>query len=250
MPLDPTFTRAIINIDNRRGRTMLHGRFICAVFGMTMAYSVAVFGEEVTSRTKGKLFPEVPIGAKLPWIQPGNTPDPDTFTSVEGAVTAAVFFRMEKGLDLNLKVFLTDPQNPKRIWEMKSITADKLATTKLPVKGSLDTGEGMITGPLVLKPGGYYLMTLVVDNRKGSRDQQFFVPGPHPKTEFFLSKDTDPSILLKVTPVCLCQSKVYTVPKRGIWYRVIGLYVGKNAPTPSRVVFVMTALKGPRARDH
>lgn len=229
---------------------MLFRLLIGLFFGLGLALPPIAFSQESAKGSHGKLFPEVPIGAKLPWIEPGNTPDPDTFAKVEGSVTTAMFFRMEKGLNLNLKAFLTNPQDPKRIWEMKSVTADKLATTKLPIKGSIDTGEGMITKPLVLKPGGYYMMTLVVDNRKGDRDQQFFVPGPHPKTEFFLSKDTDPSILLKVTPVCLCQSKVYTVPNRGVWYRVIGIYVGKDAPTPSRVVFGMTALKGPRAKDH
>lgn len=229
---------------------MLLKMFIGLVLSMTLLYSAAVFGEEIAARSRVKLYPEVPIGAKLPWILPGNTPDPEKFARVEGSVTTAMFFRMEKDLNLNLKVFLTDPQDPKRIWEMRSVTADKLATTKLPIKGSIDSGEGMITEPLILKPGGYYMMTLVVDNRKGDQEQQFFVPGPNPKTEFFLSNDTDPSVLLKITPVCLCQSKVYTVPKGGIWYRVIGLYVGKDAPTPSRVAFGMTALKAPRARNH
>lgn len=219
------------------------------VLSMALVSSATASGGEVPF-SGSKLFPEVPIGAKLPRILPGTIPDPETFARVDGSVTVAVFFRMEKGLNLDLKAFLTDPQDPKRLWEMESVTAEKLGTIKLPIKGSLDTGKGMITGPLVLKPGTFNLFTLVVDNRKGVFDQQFFVPGPHPKTEFFLSKDTDPSVLFKITPVCLCQSKVYTAPKGGIWYRVVGFYVGKDVPTPSRVVFGMTVLKAPRARNH
>ncbi|MFQ5932471.1 MAG: hypothetical protein ACE5MM_08695 [Nitrospiraceae bacterium] len=216
---------------------------------MILASVVATFGGDGSYPLTERIFPHVPIGAKLPWILPRPTPDPDTFAKVEGGITLAVFFRMEKGLDLNWKAFRTDPQAPTRLWEMASLTAQQLATAKLPIRGSLRTGEGMITDPLILKPGTLNLITLVVDNRMGVQDQQFFVAGPHPKTEFFLSEDTDPSILLKVTPVCLCQSVVYIVPKAGIWYRVVGFYVGKDAPTPSRVVFGMTALKAPRAKD-
>ncbi len=228
---------------------MVARQFMAAALIMVLASSGAAHGGETPSRSKRQVFPEVPIGAKLPWILHGTIPDPETFARVGGRVTVAVFFRMEKGLDLNLKGFLTDPQDAKRLWEMQSITPEKLATTKLPIKGSLDTGDGMITEPLVLKPDTFNMITFVVDNRKGIEDQRFFVPGPHPKTEFFLSKDTDPSVLFKITPVCLCQSKVYTVPKGGIWYRVVGLYIGKDVPTPSRVAFGMTALKGPRAKD-
>ncbi len=195
--------------------------------------------------------PFVPPDAKLPKASLSGNTDPNAFKKEKGKVTVAFFFKMEEGLRPNLKAFLTNPQDPSLHWEQREIPAAKAASAKIPIMGSLDTGKGQITGPLVLDPAKKkYLITLVVDNRKGKEDQNFYLPAPNPNTDFILSSDTKPEILFKMVPMCLCGSQVYTAPKGGIWYRVIALYIAPDAPTPSRVSVIMTLMKGPRAKSH
>ncbi|GJL61782.1 MAG: hypothetical protein NPIRA04_04360 [Nitrospirales bacterium] len=195
--------------------------------------------------------PHIPMGHKLPIILPskGEAPDPNEYPREEGKVSLQIVFETEKGLDLPIKQFLTDPQDPKMLWQDRSIPSDEVADVKVPIMGSLDTGEGAIAGPVSLPPG-YYFITLVVDNRKGDKDIQFFVPAPNPKDHILLSWDTSSIAMLNVVAKCLCASIVYTAPKGGMWYRVIGININKDIPVPSRMTFVMTAMKGPRALNH
>ena len=195
--------------------------------------------------------PHIPMGHKLPIILPpkGEAPDPNEYPREEGKVSLQIVFETEKGLDLPIKQFLTSPQDPKMLWEDRSIASDEVDEVKVPIMGSLDTGEGAITGPVSLPPG-YYFITLVVDNREGKEDIQFYVPAPNPKSHILLSWDTSSIAMLNVVAKCLCASIVYTAPKGGIWYRVIGINIHKDIPLPSRMTFVMTAMKGPRALNH
>ncbi len=195
--------------------------------------------------------PHVPMGHKLPIILPpkGEAPDPNEFPREEGKVSLQIVFETEKGLNLPIQQFLTSPQDPKMLWQDGSISSDKVDDVKVPIMGSLDTGEGAIAGPVSLPPG-YYFITLVVDNRKGNKDIQFYVPAPNPKDHILLSWDTSSIAMLNVVAKCLCASIVYTAPKGGIWYRVIGINIDKDIPVPSRMTFVMTAMKGPRALNH
>ncbi|MDR4483958.1 MAG: hypothetical protein R3B95_12215 [Nitrospirales bacterium] len=195
--------------------------------------------------------PHIPMGHKLPIILPpsGETPDPNEFPREEGKFTFQIVFQKEKGLDLPIQQFLTSPQDPKMQWKEQSIPPDEVETVKVPIMGNLDTGEGAITTPVSLPPG-YYFITLVVDNRKGKEDIQFYVPAPNPKSNILLSWDTSSIAMLNVVAKCLCASIVYTAPQGGIWYRVIGLNINKDIPVPSRMTFVMTAMKGPRALKH
>lgn len=194
--------------------------------------------------------PHVPMGHKLPIIlPPGEAPDPNEFPREEGKFTFQIVFQKEKGLELPIQQFLTSPQDPKMQWKEQSIPPDEVGTVQIPIMGNLDTGEGAITTAVSLPPG-YYFITLVVDNRKGQEDIQFYVPAPNPKSHILLSWDTSSIAMLNVVAKCLCASIVYTAPKGGIWYRVIGLKIDKNTPVPSRMTFVMTAMKGPRALNH
>ncbi len=204
-----------------------------------------VFSEDLVVR------PHVPMGHKLPIILPpkGDAPDPNEFPREEGKVSLQIVFETEKGLDLPIQQFLTSPQDPQMLWEDRSIPANEVAEVKVPIMGSLDTGKGAIAGPVSLPPG-YYFITLVVDNRKGNEDIQFYVPAPNPKDHILLSWDTSSIAMLNVVAKCLCASIVYTAPKGGIWYRVIGININKEIPVPSRMTFVMTAMKGPRALNH
>ncbi len=195
--------------------------------------------------------PFVPPDAKVAKVSLSGNMDPNAFKKEKGKVTVAFFFKMEEGLRPNLKAFLTNPQDPSLHWEQREIPAAKAASAKIPIMGSLDTGKGQITGPLALDPAKKkYLITLVVDNRKGKEDQNFYLPAPNPNTDFILSSDTKSEILFKMVPMCLCGSQVYTAPKGGIWYRVIALYIAPDAPTPARVSVIMTLMKGPRAKSH
>jgi len=205
----------------------------------------SAFSEDLVVR------PHVPMGHKLPIILPpqGGAPDPNDFPREEGKFTFQIVFQTEKGLDLPIQQFLTSPQDPKMLWQDRSISPEEVDTVKVPIMGSLDTGEGAITTPVSLPPG-YYFLTLVVDNRKGKEDIQFYVPAPNPKSNILLSWDTSSIAMLNVVAKCLCASIVYTVPRGGIWYRVIGLNINKSIPLPSRMAFVMTAMKGPRALQH
>ncbi|MDT7043678.1 hypothetical protein [Candidatus Nitronereus thalassa] len=195
--------------------------------------------------------PHVPMGHKLPIILPpkGEAPDPNEFPREEGKVSLQIVFETEKGLDLPIKQFLTSPQDPKMLWQDRSIPAHEVDKVEVPIMGDLDTGKGAITTPVSLPPG-YYFITLVVDNRKGKEDIQFYVPAPNPKDHILLSWDTSSIAMLNVVAKCLCASIVYTAPKGGIWYRVIGININKDIPVPSRMAFVMTAMKGPRALQH
>ena len=197
--------------------------------------------------TIDRLDSALPFGADLPIIEPYPIPDPDAFPRADDKVTMAMIFRREAELAFDLKVFPTAPQDPARLWETVSLGEHDLGRQPLPIAGDLDMGKGEMTWPVALDPGAFVMMTVVVDNRQGEQDKRFYVPGPHPETEFFLAEDTDPAILLHVTPVCLCQSVVYSAPAGGLWYRVIGVYVSPDAPTPSRAVFGMTVLRAPRA---
>lgn len=197
--------------------------------------------------------PYLPPGVKIAKVSlpKGQDPNPNAFSKEKGKVTVAFFFKMEEGVRPNLKAFLTNPQDASLHWEMKEIPAAKVASAKVPIMGDLDTGKGQITGPLVLAPARkMYLITLVVDNRKGKEDQIFYLPAPNPNTDFILSSDTKSEILFKMVPLCLCGSQVYTAPKGGIWYRVIALYLAPDAPTPARVAVMMTIMKAPRALAH
>ncbi|GJL53013.1 MAG: hypothetical protein NPIRA02_01450 [Nitrospirales bacterium] len=195
--------------------------------------------------------PHVPMGHKLPIILPpkGEAPDPNEFPREEGKVSLQIVFQTEKGLDLPIQQFLTSPQDPKMLWQDRSIPLEEVAMAKVPIMGNLDTGKGAITTPVSLPPG-YYFITLVVDNRKGEEDIQFYVPAPNPKSNILLSWDTSSIAMLNVVAKCLCASIVHTAPKGGIWYRVIGININKDIPVPSRMTFVMTAMKGPRALQH
>ncbi len=210
-----------------------------------MVLPATVFSEELVVR------PHIPMGHKLPIILPpnGEAPDPNDFPREEGKVTLQILFETEKGLDLQIKQFLTNPQKPDMLWEDKSITSEELDKIKVPIMGSLDTEEGMLKTPLSLPPGQYFI-TLVVDNRKGTEDIKFYVPAPNPKSHILLSWDTSSIAMLNVVAKCLCASVVFTAPKGGIWYRVIGIIIDKSIPLPSRMAFVMTAMKGPRALNH
>ena len=205
----------------------------------------SVFSEDIVVR------PHVPMGHKLPIINPpkGESPDPNDFPREEGKVSLQILFETEKGLDLQVKQFLTKPQSPDILWEDKSLSAKEVGSATVPIMGNLDTEEGMIKTPVSLPPGQYFI-TLVVDNRKGKKDIQFYVPAPDPKSHILLSWDTSSIAMLNVVAKCLCASVVFTAPKGGIWYRVIGIYIDKEIPLPSRLAFVMTAMKGPRALSH
>ena len=205
----------------------------------------SAFSEDLVVR------PHIPMGHKLPIILPpkGDAPDPNEYPREEGKVSLRIVFEMEKGLDFPIQQFLTSPQDPQMLWEDRSIPADEVDEVKVPIMGDLDTGKGAITGPVSLPPG-YYFITLVVDNRKGKDDIQFYVPAPNPKDHILLSWDTSSIAMLNVVAKCLCASIVYTAPKGGIWYRVIGININKDIPLPSRMTFVMTAMKGPRALNH
>ena len=195
--------------------------------------------------------PHIPMGHKLPIIIPpkGEVTDPNDFPREEGKVSLQILFETEKGLDLQIKQFLTKPQSKDMLWEDKSIPPEEVGSAKVPIMGSLDTEEGMIKTPISLPPGQYFI-TLVVDNRKGTEDIKFYVPAPNPKNHILLSWDTSSIAMLNVVAQCLCASVVFTAPKGGIWYRVIGIYIDKEIPLPSRMAFVMTAMKGPRALNH
>lgn len=194
--------------------------------------------------------PHIPMGHKLPIIiSVGEAKDPNEFPRVEGKVSLQILFEKEKGLDFQIKQFLTKPQNPDLLWEDKSIPPEKVESASIPIMGSLDTGEGMIKAPVSLPPGQYFI-TLVVDNRKGTEDIKFYVPAPNPKSHILLSWDTSSIAMLNVVAKCLCASVVFSAPKGGIWYRVIGISIDKETPLPSRMAFVMTAMKGPRALNH
>ena len=219
---------------------VLGGVFVTVLFTRAFAHS----GHE-------HLTPYLPPDAKVAKVSLSGNTDPNAFKKEKGKVSVAFFFKMEEGLRLNLKAFLTNPQDPSLHWEQREIPAGKAASAKIPIMGSLDTGKGQITGPLALDPAKKkYLITLVVDNRKGKEDQKFYLPAPNPNTDFLLSSDTKPGILFKMVPMCLCGSQVYTAPKGGIWYRVIALYIAPDAPTPSRVSVLMTLMKAPRAANH
>jgi hypothetical protein len=195
--------------------------------------------------------PHIPMGHKLPIILPpqGEAPDPNEFPREEGKVSLQIVFEKEKGLNLPIQQFLTSPQDPKMLWQDRSLSPAEVETVKVPIMGDLDSGEGAIAGPVSLPPG-YYFITLVVDNRKGKEDLQFYVPAPNPKDHILLSWDTSSIAMLNVVAKCLCASIVYTAPKGGLWYRVIGININKEIPVPSRMTFVMTAMKGPRALNH
>lgn len=198
-----------------------------------------------------EMTPYLPPGSSLPRVGlPMGVTDPNLLPKKPGMVTVNITVRAESGLRLNLKPFFTDQQDRTLHWQMRSILPGELATTRIPIKGSLDTLEGLTMGPMVVEPGSSHLITLVVDNRNGNEEQQFYVPSPNPKIDFLLSSDTDPDILFKVVPQCLCSSSVYTVPKGGIWYRVVRIYVAPDAPTPSRATFIMDLMKAPRAASH
>ena len=199
-----------------------------------------------------QMTPYLPSGASLPRVElpPGIDPNPNLLPKEPGKVTLNFLFRAEKGLQVNLKVFMTEPQDRALHWQEKSIQPKEFSTTRIPIKGSLDTGKGLIKGPMMVKPGVFPLMTLVVDNRKGSDEARFYIPAPNPKVDFLLSSDTDPDVLFKIVPKCLCASTVYTAPKGGIWYRVIGMYIADDAPTPSRATVIMDLMKAPRAAGH
>lgn len=205
----------------------------------------SAFSEDLVVR------PHIPMGGKLPIILPpmGEAPDPNALPRAEGKVSLQIVFQTEKGLDLPIKQFLTSPQDPKMLWQDRSISSEEVNSVQVPIMGSLETGEGAITAPVSLPPG-YYFITLVVDNRKGKEDIQFYVPAPNPKSNVLLSWDTSSMAMLNVVAKCLCASIVYTAPKGGIWYRVIGININKDIPVPSRMIFVMTAMKGPRALQH
>lgn len=218
--------------------------FITVSFGLVVLPS-SVFSEDMVVR------PHIPMGHKLPIIIPpkGESPDPNDFPREEGKVTLQILFETEKGLDLQVKQFLTKPQSPDMLWEDKSLSPKEVGSATVPIMGSLDTEEGMLKTPVSLPPGQYYI-TLVVDNRKGTEDIKFYVPAPNPKSHILLSWDTSSIAMLNVVAKCLCASVVFTAPKGGIWYRVIGITIDKEIPLPSRLAFVMTAMKGPRALSH
>lgn len=218
---------------------------LIAITYMLIILPATAFSEDMVVR------PHIPMGHKLPIILPpnGEAPDPDDFPRVEGKVSLQILFEKEKGLDLQIKQFLTDPQSPDKLWEDKSLSAEEVASAKVPIMGSLDTEEGMIKTPVSLPPGQYFI-TLVVDNRKGTEDIDFYVPAPNPKSHILLSWDTSSIAMLNVVAKCLCASVVFKAPKGGIWYRVIGITIDKSIPLPSRMAFVMTAMKGPRALNH
>ena len=203
-------------------------------------------------RASAHVTPYLPPGTSLPRVElpAGVDPNPNLLPKEPGKVTLNFLFRAEEGLRLNFKVFMTDPQDRALHWQERSIQPKQLSTVGIPIKGSLDTGEGLIKGPMVVKPGVFPLMTLVVDNRKGSDEARFYIPAPNPKVDFLLSSDTDPDVLFKMVPKCLCASTVYTAPKGGIWYRVIGVYIAPDAPTPSRATVIMDLMKAPRAAGH
>lgn len=215
------------------------------LLGLVVGSVPSAFSEDLVVR------PHIPMGHKLPIILPpkGEAPDPNDFPREEGKVSLQIVFETEKGLDLPIQQFLTSPQDPKMLWQDRSLLPEDVDKVKVPIMGSLDTGEGAITGPVSLPPG-YYFITLVVDNRKGKEDIQFYVPAPNPKSHILLSWDTSSIAMLNVVAKCLCASIVYTAPKGGIWYRVIGININKDIPVPSRMTFVMTAMKGPRALSH
>jgi len=225
-------------------KTIIQWSIIAIVCAVTVHPGSAFSGDRVVR-------PHIPMGHKLPVILPpkGEAPDPNDFPSEEGKVSLQIVFETEKGLDLQIKQFLTNPQNPDMLWDDKSIPAKDVGRVPVPIMGSLDTGEGMIATPVSLPPGQYFI-TLVADNRKGTKDIKFYVPAPDPKSHILLSWDTSSMAMLNVVAKCLCASWVYTVPKGGIWYRVIGITIDKEIPLPSRMVFVMTAMKGPRALNH
>lgn len=206
----------------------------------------------VTSRgATAEMSPYLPPGSSLPGVGlPMGVENPNLLPKEPEKVTLNITVRREHGLQLNLKPFLTEPQDRSLHWKMRSVRPEELATTRIPIKGSLDTLEGLAMGPMVLKPGTSRLITLVVDNRHGEEEQQFYVPSPNPKVDFLLSSDTDPEVLFKVVPQCLCSSSVYTVPTGGIWYRVIRIYVAPDAPVPSRATLIMDLMKAPRAIGH
>lgn len=198
-----------------------------------------------------EMSPYLPPGSPLPILGlPMGVVNPNLLPKEPGKVTLNITVRAESGLRLNLKPFFTDPQDRSLHWQMRSVSPGELATTPIPIKGSLDTLEGLAMGPMVVKPGTAHLITMVVDNRHGEEEQRFYVPSPNPKVDFLLSSDTDPDILFKVVPQCLCSSSVYTVPKGGIWYRVVRFYIAPDAPTPSRATFIMDLMKAPRAAGH
>ncbi|HBP87638.1 MAG TPA: hypothetical protein PKK23_14715 [Nitrospirales bacterium] len=215
------------------------------LMGLVIGSGPSAFSEDLVVR------PHIPMGHKLPIILPpkGEAPDPNEFPREEGKVSLQIVFETEKGLNLPIQQFLTSPQDPKMLWQDRSLSPAEVETVKVPIMGDLDSGEGAIAGPVSLPPG-YYFITLVVDNRKGKEDIQFYVPAPNPKDHILLSWDTSSIAMLNVVAKCLCASIVYTAPKGGIWYRVIGININKDIPVPSRMTFVMTAMKGPRALQH
>lgn len=219
----------------------------------TFALTLGIVGL-LLSASRGataEMSPYLPPGTPLPLLRlPMGVTNPNLLPKEPGKVTLNITVRAESGLRLNLKPFFTDPQDRSLHWQMKSVPPEELATTRIPIKGSLDTLEGLAMGPMAVKPGTSPLITLVVDNRNGDEAQQFYVPSPNPKVDFLLSSDTDPDILFKVVPQCLCSSSVYTVPKGGIWYRVVRIAVAPDAPTPSRATFIMDLMKAPRAEGH
>lgn len=202
-------------------------------------------------RATAEIAPYLPPGSNLPGVGlPMGVENPNLLPKQPGKVTLNLTVRAEHGLRLNLKPFFTDPQDRSLHWQMRSVPPEELATARIPIKGSLDTLEGLTMGPMLVEPGTSRLITLVVDNRHGEEEQQFYVPSPNPKVDFHLSSDTDPDILFKVVPQCFCSSHVYTVPKGGIWYRVVRIAVAPDAPTPSRATFIMDLMKAPRAVGH
>jgi hypothetical protein len=228
-------------------------RMALGVVCFNLLFLLLTFSAAFSHSGHKHLTPYLPAGTRLPKVTlpAGQDPNPEGLPKDKGKVTVAFFFRMENGLRLNLKAFLTNPQDPSLHWEQREIRAEDVTAAKLPIPGSLDDGKGRITGPLMLPPAEkIYLVTLVVDNRTGKEDQRFYVPAPNPNADFLLSSDTKPEVLFKIVPMCLCASQVYTAPKGGIWYRVIGLYIAPGAPTPSRASFIMDLMKAPRAETH
>ncbi len=153
--------------------------FIVISWGL-MVLPAPVFSEDLVVR------PHIPMGHKLPIIIPpkGEVTDPNDFPRVEGKVSLQILFETEKGLDLQIKQFLTKPQSQNMLWEDKSIPPEKMGSAKVPIMGSLDTEEGMITTPISLPPGQYFI-TLVVDNRKGTEDINFMFPHQIPRVIFY-----------------------------------------------------------------
>jgi len=78
------------------------------------------------------IIPFVPPDAKVAKVSLSGNTDPNAFKKEKGKVSVAFFFKMEEGLRLNLKAFLTNPQDPSLHWEQREIPAAKAASAKIP----------------------------------------------------------------------------------------------------------------------